>query len=221
MDQHSNPSPSFINIFVLLLFAVVIAGASAVTTYVLLNTRSNEQYSATQTPIVPQPQTIIQPTSAPIDTQQTTIDETAGWKVYRNTKVGFTINYPARYDAPSLPSGVGDSPIMYADGTENDATIIFSGTDPDDSFFTLIISPFNGNVIDLVENQKKNLSGYEIPYIQQSDLVVDGKKALRYFTKTNATGVYFTGKNHSFIFYNDGGPQKEFKQILSTFKFTE
>ncbi|HLC94422.1 MAG TPA: hypothetical protein VJH96_02550 [Patescibacteria group bacterium] len=85
MDQHENPSPSFINIFVLLLFAVVIAGASAVTTYVLLNTRSNE------------PQTIAQPTSTPIDTRPTTTDETAGWKVYRNEEYGFEMKYPLNW----------------------------------------------------------------------------------------------------------------------------
>ncbi|HLD26361.1 MAG TPA: hypothetical protein VJB63_00165 [Patescibacteria group bacterium] len=219
MDEKTHGSPSFINIAVLLLFAVVIAVASAATTYVLLNTRSNQEYQSNQSTIIPSP-VATYPTTAPLaGTTQTVSDETANWKVYRNTKVGFTIKYPERYTAPVLPSGVGET--IYADGTEDNVTIIFSGIDPDDNHFMLIVSPFNGNVEEFVENQKKTVySSTQKPYVQQgSSLIVDGKKVLWYFTQSNAIQVYFTGKNHSFIFRTERSSDKEIKQILSTFKF--
>lgn len=58
MDQHNNPSPSFINIAVLLLFAIVIAVVSAVTTYFFLTSRPNEQYSASQPSFTPKAQNV-------------------------------------------------------------------------------------------------------------------------------------------------------------------
>ncbi len=57
MEQKSHRSPSFINIAVLLLFAVVIAVASSLATYLVLSSKINERYSTIQTPVTSQHQT--------------------------------------------------------------------------------------------------------------------------------------------------------------------
>lgn len=69
MDQHNNSS--FINVFALLLFALVIAVVSSVTTYFFLNSRSDKQYSVSQSSVVSPSQTYVQPTSTPSQQTQT------------------------------------------------------------------------------------------------------------------------------------------------------
>ncbi len=193
MDHKSHGSPSFINIAVLLLFAVVISIASTATTYYFLNSKTTEQPPIIQPPVVSPVQTNVIPTIPPTSQTTTGVDETASWKMYKNTKVGFTVSYPERYERPVLRSDISTSPIIYADGTENDATIIFSGTDPDDNIFILTISPFTGNVTDLVENQKKQylletVAPYEsvAPYVQLDSnfTTIDGEQAVWYDTRS-------------------------------------
>lgn len=76
MDQHKNPSPSFINIGVLLLFAIVIAGASAATTYYFLSSKTNEQPSITQPLVVSSVQTNVLPTIPPATQITVPVDQT-------------------------------------------------------------------------------------------------------------------------------------------------
>lgn len=97
MEHKSHGSPSFINIAVLLLFAVVIAVASVVTTYFVLNLRSNQQYSADQPSVIPQTQMSTLPTPTSTTQIQTVSDETADWKVYKNEKYGFEVKYPTNW----------------------------------------------------------------------------------------------------------------------------
>ena len=98
MEHHSHGSPSFINIAVLLLFAVVIAVASTAATYYFLGSKTNEQPQVIQPPVVPpvqtNNQTYLQPTISSTVQTATPSDETANWKVYRNEKYGFTLKLP-------------------------------------------------------------------------------------------------------------------------------
>lgn len=71
MEPHDRPyaSPSFVNIFVLLLFAAVIAFASSVGTYIYMSSRQSEETMTNQPLVVSPPQTAIQPTSSQFSTQ--------------------------------------------------------------------------------------------------------------------------------------------------------
>lgn len=73
MEHHDRPhaSPSFVNVFVLLLFAAVIAFASSVGTYMFMTSRQSGESSTNQPLIVPPPQTAVAPTSTTLLQNQT------------------------------------------------------------------------------------------------------------------------------------------------------
>lgn len=182
----------------------------------------------------------VAPFAAPSQPPQSTpsTDETADWKTYTNTKVGFSLKYPPRYpDKPIIPSGLGDE--AYSDGTEDAGSPIFGKT-TDDSI-QLEFFPFSGNIDDLIVNERVKAFPpyswvYGTPYLDKryntitsKDYVIDGNKG-RWITVDSAgyyadspkeqdEGIFFIAKDHGFILHTSNHDQQEIIQMLSTFKF--
>jgi len=179
------------------------------------------------------------PSPSPTSTNQfesntpSSIDETANWKTYENQKVGFSIKYPPRYESPTLPSGMGDSPTIYATGQEDTNTIIFGTTSTDS--FSLTFFPFNGSLKELRQQRQISFPPYtweetdNISAItneitvggQKAELVTARHKNVSYNTQTYRA-IFFINKNHGFVLNpSPDHDEKEINLILSTFKFLE
>lgn len=168
------------------------------------------------------------PTNIP--TPLPTTSETANWKTYTNTKAGFQVKYPPRYSEPGLPSGIGNSPKIFAD--ENSEGDIIFGETSDDSF-SIFVFPFTGNIQKLMVSPEAgaippgNWDGTsENISLTSRDVMVDGVNtkeqtaSYKIGVKGTYTAVFFTKGGYGFIInpspdHND----KEINQVLSTFKF--
>jgi hypothetical protein len=163
------------------------------------------------------------PTPVAVVTPSPISDVTANWNAYINTKVGFQLKYPNRYQKPALPSGVAGSPIIYATGQDDSTDIIFGQSSLDS--FDLVVFPFTGTA-----DQLKNYQSPPIILSSDSSLsliknIQVGTVTGNWYQSSSSSGfirVYFVENNHGFIFntlanHNVG----EVNQILSTFKFIE
>lgn len=218
MEHKSHGSPSFINIAVLLLFAVVIAVASTVTTYFFLSSRTVEQPAVTQTPIVPPTQTNMYPTTPP--TTQTTVptDETANWKVYRNKLFGFTLKYPPTFiikDNLSLEKNrisTSNEYLTLKNPSYEMLLFINGGSDAPswDKYYDIVYSYRNGITV----VRKKNR-----PYSSSDSFFYNDPNKTTINTETTV------GNNHFYFSFSfetkDITGETIFKQILSTFKSLE
>ncbi|EKD64754.1 MAG: hypothetical protein ACD_50C00309G0005 [uncultured bacterium] len=165
---------------------------------------------------------VVQPPTQPIvpatQFSPTPVDETANWKTYTNTKVGFRIKYPSRYSKPTVPGSDGP---MDTDGNEDNISIVF-GDDSSDQI-TLSVIPFNGNINQLLEFI--NSPDAEVSLIKS--LKADGQDAFWYLIKDEYelepySYILFIGKDHGFTLepQNTNYSKEEIELMLSTFKFT-
>lgn len=189
MEQKSHGSPSFINIAVLLLFAVIIAVASTATTYYFLNSKTNEETPVIQPSIVPPVQTNVISTTPPTSQTMTGTDETANWKVYKNTKYGYSIKYPNNWfvettysEADFTPrGGVEEGGIDYIGGDtiwSNYSKIDFTPEDdiPNDlQTISLLIYKTNQSILNFF-NSKYNGIGLKI--LNEDKFTIHGKEVL-------------------------------------------
>lgn len=171
-------------------------------------------------------------TSSSQQTPSPIVDETANWKTYTNTKIGFKIKYPPRYPIPVLPSGRADAPTIYADGTEDNAFVIF-GTTTLDAIYLRII-PFKGAVEEFYNNLTLTYEldpnyviipqYHEMKFVKE--LAVANQKALWYerVLRKEQFGfqeVYFVFNNHGFVLQpskiNKKQDKKEIEMMLSFF----
>ena len=185
-------------------------------TYLALKSKPKPQ------PTVPQ----VVPTPSP-----TPIDETANWKTYTNTIVGYQIKYPNRYSEPRI----GNSPPIPATGTEDETRIVFGDTQSD--FYFLSVFPFSGTIQDL---KKKKDYGYSPGGWENSKDVSTEEQVLHankiegpFVTATYKNpelrligypnrSVFFLGKNRAFVLFGWSSHSKdELPQMFSTFKFID
>lgn len=170
------------------------------------------------------------PCPTPQQPTPTPIDETANWKTYRNTVVGFEVKSPERFLSPALPGGFADN--FLADGTEKDAHVLFGKTS-DDSF-GIRFFPFAKGVDDLIKTDEANAfppynwEGLKNTTTTRKPIIVNNSQALMVvanYSNSNElpfTAVFLTGENYGFMFtFSQNFKQDEIDQILSTFKFTE
>jgi len=142
--------------------------------------------------------------------QEQTTDELAGWKTYTNDKYGFELRYPGDWISNDLTN--------FMAMPENSLRI---GIGQDQSHLPIGVTAYVGDVkrvkdFGLLLNQVKNLESW----------LVGGVAASKYTTVNTATQdqcteVIVIRKNMVYGITNCGGPEKEFNQILSTFKFTK
>ncbi len=158
-----------------------------------------------------------------------TIESTANWKTYTNTKVGFELKYPERYPTPKLITG--DNPTIYAIDNEDNTDISF-GINSQDSI-DLIVFPFNGTIDELKNYPKLPiiLPSHENTSLIKTNLV--GEKTAKWYKATpkivykddqnnGSIRVYFIGNNHGFILYTTlDHNEAEIDQFLSAFKFID
>lgn len=146
--------------------------------------------------------------------------DTSSWKTYKNTKIGFTIKYPERYSPPTLPSGIGDSPTIYATGTEDNADIIF-GKDYGDSF-DLEIFPYTGDLNNLPDAQDPyEFSDRKDVYLVPQSLFFDNQNRPTITVQNlnrSITEIFFMNKNYGFRLKANPAI---ILTILSTFKFIQ
>lgn len=186
----------------------------------------------------PKPQNVItsspQPSPAPTDANREPNGsaETANWKTYTNTKIGFQIKYPPTFTKPALPSGIGPE-IIFANGTEEKTEIIFNERPP---LYSLTVFPFTGTIDDLLSERKIRYAKSDlhipvifpdIPLRLVKTFNVGGQTAQWYSNgyengDTNSSlEIHFIDKGHGFIFRIDSKDfsEKDINQILSTFRF--
>lgn len=167
-------------------------------------------------------------------TDQVQSDETVNWKMYKNSKVGFSIKYPPTFTKPALPSGVGPD-IFYANGEEDNIEVIFNNKPPS---YGLTIFPFPGTLDDLFSERKIRYTKSDlhipvifpdIPLKLVKTITVSGGTANWYTngyengTSNTTNEVHFIGNSHGFIFRSNTeiSNLQVMEQILSTFKFTQ
>lgn len=158
--------------------------------------------------------------------------ETANWKTYKNTKVGFEIKYPPYFEQPQIPGAVAAP----ADGSEDGISISFNDSNSAD--YSVLVFPYSGSIDELVNERNTAVAAFptnKIPVLFPdkpvsliSESSIDGEIAQWYgTTRKRADGgtgveIYFTHKDHGYIirageYYPIN--QSLLKQLLSTFKF--
>ncbi|HLC94232.1 MAG TPA: hypothetical protein VJH96_01545 [Patescibacteria group bacterium] len=193
-QDRSHASPSFINIFVLLLFAAVIAFASSVGTYMYMTSQKNQE-SPTNQPLVI-PQTAVSPTSTSAN-PITTSDETANWKTYTNNRYGYNIKYPANWFVSTKYSemdftrrGGYDVGITYYGGDtawSNYPKFDYTPPDPppsDSQFIGLIILKTDQSLDDYYNSTYNDPNDPETKVLEKEKSTIQGKGLLK-FTYVN------------------------------------
>lgn len=202
---------------------MVIAVASAVTTYFFLSSRLGEQPTVNQTPVVPPAQTNIIPTNPP--TTQTTVpaDETANWKVYKNEDLKYEFSYPSLWILNVIPedrlSHVNNLKVFLQ---------LFSVPKELNGFIVITVSSLT-----LQEDMKNFIEANITEEIIKKEDIVFGNNitATKLQTMNKDLGFLRTSiftENNNLTYHirleegtpNDGKIKSFFEQILSTFKFT-
>lgn len=171
---------------------------------------------------VSRPPTKTTKTSTPSATPSAKKDETAGWKTYENSTLGFSFKYPSGYniyDISILPclanTGYPNSVIIYHDTLDENCTFVDSI--PSDIFITSDI---------FINREGKNLESF---YTNDSvEIEVGGEKGVKDFIRSGPTPpltniyVLHDTKVYSILFMNKdykGNYNPIYDSILSTFRF--
>lgn len=158
------------------------------------------------------------------DDKKDKIDETASWKVYKNTSIGFELKYPDKWDKVEKPgtNKKNSSQITDATGTEESPTVIYWPG------LTLIVFPYDGDFENLVKTAKQigPFSDERIILKKIKDVSVDGILGALYATADTPKPVqsgyeaYFMNNGEAFLFSSSLDiEQQTLEQILSTFRF--
>jgi len=204
---------------ILILIAIVVVGAIGGAYYLGTKKAPEPQTSTTSSPAV---QTTPSPSSTP--------DETADWKTYTNTKIGFVIKYPPNI-VPLAISGLGLGPVdgNDLDGLEFGMRPTADGGLTSDSGVDVSMSMtvFKGSAIDFVQSGvwKKNPNLGCLPNELIKQEKINAIDALFY----NAIGsictgtdqfVFLTGKGYGFTFSNNDNWTDTELKIIRSFQFT-
>lgn len=179
--------------------------------------------------------TVQQPPQSPSPTPLPS-GETANWKTFTNTKVGFQIRYPPRYTMVGLPiAQMSQNDSEMVDATqEDDHNIHFEGNENDS--FTVYPLHFKGTIDALLTSAEAEtflpgwVNSQNVTIKQSKQITIDGVNALwetaayktGRFAQNDYVGVFFVKKDHGFmIHFSPNYNEAEINQILSTFKFTD
>lgn len=192
---------------ILLLFSVSIAGFFAFQTQKLVKEL---------TTLKTQEKVVAIATVEPIATDSSEVDPTANWKTYTNTKFNFSFKYPAEM------SYIYDQSDQYVENGISNAMILvqnFDGSKPrteSDSDLQIVVYISN----------KSGVFNLEDPQGEQTEIMINGVKAIKSFTtqKWVLVPTVFFQSSPNKIAVQLSSPKSTnklwFDQILSTFKFT-
>lgn len=222
VDSPSTPSRLPLTLLILVLMGVSAAGGFYLNRLV--------------TPTIPTPKETTTTPAQPASTEPSTTtstDVTASWKNYTNRKVGFQFRFPERYSQLELPTSVFE-PISYANGNEDNEVLQTNNTqyDPKDNkskYEPILLNffPFKGGLQELVNSENTLTTSYPVKTLIRK-FVVDERDARWYTVRAEKPipddpggriVVYFTGKNHGFVFSFEADHEEESMKILSTFRF--
>jgi len=211
MKLHSNSSPSFINIGVLLLFAIVIAVASTATTYYFLSSKTSEQSPIIQPPVIPPVQTNVIPTTPPpTNNQIITPDQTADWKTYINTDYGYQLNYPEILNT-EIPD---NAPQVF----------IISFAEKQDEYLEIEVTSISSLGLNQeIEFDMQRLNASKATFQNKPAVSIRPARNIYPGEPFKAMFIYLENKRFKIElgYYGNGTNEELFNQILSTFKFTE
>lgn len=218
-SKHSN-LPVIIGVLVLLAGIVVGGG------YYFLSS----QTSTTSTPVA-QPSPIMQQ----IPTPTPTVNPTAGWKTYLNSKHGYSFRYPSNWLLLS-PGGVNGDICVSSTSTDDIIELAQRNLDScgfladqlpnEEAEFTVQVldKPWNMEEVPISDVTGNDIStsttvggttATKIPFTEQSEL-----------PNIQATRIYFNYNNKGYLIFlkqtdKVGNYNFDYDQILSTFQFTD
>lgn len=164
-------------------------------TYLVLNSKVQKQ---------------IQPTPVPTKTQiSPTLDETANWKTYTNTKLNFSVRYPETWVFKESSAGSDFAP------SENLLSVSQSEIFSPIFIFVKSVDNFDLSTQTLDQYQEKAITVGGINTKRVSGITKQGGQAARRFTGVKMKN---NGKTYGIITVGDSYIDI-FDQILSTFKF--
>ncbi|HVZ12176.1 MAG TPA: hypothetical protein VG965_04045 [Patescibacteria group bacterium] len=157
--------------------------------------------------------------------------ETARWKTYTNTKIGYTIKYPPSFTEPNVPC----ASFCLANGTEENTLISFY--DKNSNGYSLTAFKSMSTLEQIVKERQTATTFSDIvpqffpdkPIKSLKTTTIDGITTYWYSTdhinKDGSSGVdiYFFQNGYAFIFRAGEFSkinQKQLDGMLSTFKFT-
>ena len=167
--------------------------------------------------------------STPSATPSAKKDETAGWKVYSNTKRGFSLKYPSNYKIIVEPGDIGDSVVISAENSDFDPVNVVPKDLEKGQHIIISVQEFPGNktLDDIVRELETDPPLTESP---QSTKIggVDAVRLPYDFEGSLITDYIITVKNnktYSVVIYTALSDQDKLtqasKNILSTFKFLD
>ncbi|HLC93980.1 MAG TPA: hypothetical protein VJH96_00215 [Patescibacteria group bacterium] len=160
MEQQDRPhtSPSFMNVFVLLLFATVIAFVSSVGTYMFMTSRQSEEETTISQPIViPPVQTVAQPTLAPVNSTLNQVQK----PLSTVEKFAFQVNG----DAYLSDTNLGNNQKLTNSG-KIDVLYNFS---PDNKYILALTSTYGNNSWEHVVIDTQTATEIKIPIVQTGE----------------------------------------------------
>ncbi len=156
--------------------------------------------------------------------------ETSGWKLYRNSAIGFEVKYPKEWSSSDIVEDVNSVMLLNQEGANLDAIAVSF----DFSNSAGIISSYNKIKAYKVSEAVKDWNGYSQNLTRLSDKNFEGNSTISYQISPHYTeggfgnaanyGIYFLkgGKIYQFeVYYGQDAinPTQTFDLILSTFKF--